>query len=92
MSKQLPILIKWFNNLEDTQRDDLVKHINSEAFLPEKENFEKFKLLRNEIVNLITTGQEKDSVLKKLTVVGMEEKIGDFLFKYCSSMVTTLQE
>ena len=32
---------------------------NSEAFLPEKENFEKFKLLRNEIINLITTGTRK---------------------------------
>lgn len=92
MSEQLHILIEWFNKVEDKQRDDLIKHINSKAFLPEKEIFDKFKALRNEIVNLITTGQKKDTILQKLTVGGMEEEIGNVFFKYCSSMLNPLRE
>jgi len=92
MSEQLQILIKWFNKLEDKQKDDLMKHINSKAFLPEKETFNSFKALRNEIVNLITTGQEEDIILQKLTVGGMEEKTGNIFFKYCSSMLNPLRE
>ncbi|HZK83075.1 MAG TPA: hypothetical protein VFC58_00050 [Desulfosporosinus sp.] len=92
MSEQLQILIKWFNQVEDNHRDDLMRHINSIAFFPEKDIFNKFKELRNEIVNLIATGQEKDTILQKLTVGGMEEGTGNVLFKYCSSLLNPVRD
>ena len=92
MSGQLQILIQWFNKLEDNQKDDLMGHIKSMAFIPEKETFNKFKALRNEIVNLITSGQEKDTILQKLTVGGMEEETGNIFFEYCSSMLNPLRD
>jgi len=92
MSEQLQILIELSNKLDDKQKDEFMKHISFMAFFPEKEIFYKFKALCKEIVKLISEGHEKDIILHKLTVAGMEEEVGNIFFKYCSSILNPLRE
>lgn len=92
MSGNLKKLVKWFNELTDKQREDIYKHFEFIAFYPEEQNFNKFKELRNEITNLISTGTEREKVIEKLTLAGLEEDACKNIYNYCEQIVKPLQD
>jgi hypothetical protein len=86
----LKILVNWINNLENEKKDYAKKYFNFNCIYGlDDEDYLKLKELRNIVVNMFIDF-DKDKILKKLMLSGLNEEISTLIYENCESNIQVL--